>query len=74
MTRGKLITPVTLKVDDRLREALDREQRARENETGIALSRSITIRLLLEESLGLRPSAKNTSGTDATVAAGARVS
>lgn len=61
MTRGKLIKPVTLKIDDALREALDREQRARENAAGIALSRSITIRLLLEEVLGLRPAPKTAS-------------
>lgn len=56
--RGKLVTPVTLKVDDQLREALDREQRAREQKTGIALSRSMTIRVLLEECLGLRVTTK----------------
>ena len=60
--RGKLITPVTLKVDDRLRDALDREQRAREQETGIALSRSMTIRVLLEEVLGLRPATTKQEG------------
>ncbi len=54
MTRGKLDTSVAVRVDDTLREALDREQRRRETELGVALTRARMVRLLLEEHLGLR--------------------
>lgn len=55
MSRGKLDTSVTVRVDDSLREAIDREQRRRESETGVALSRAVIVRLLVEERLHLKP-------------------
>lgn len=55
MTRGKLDAVVTTRVDDALRDAIDREQRRREAETGHAYTRAVIVRLLVEERLGLRP-------------------
>ena len=54
-TRGKLDAVITTRVDDELRDALDREQRKRESETGHALTRAVLVRHLVEERLGLKP-------------------
>lgn len=52
--RGKLVIVLTIKCDEALAAALDEEQRDREVQTGVPLSRSVVGRLLLEERLGLR--------------------
>lgn len=51
MSRGKLLAYVAVRIDDHLREAIDGEQRRRERELGVPLTRALTVRLLLEEAL-----------------------
>lgn len=52
--RGKLLKTITMRCDEQLAAAIDREQRARERASGVPLSRGVLARLLVEEALGLR--------------------
>lgn len=56
--RGKLTATVTMRCDEELLRRLDEEQRRRERELGVPLSRGVLIRLLIEERLGPRPDAR----------------
>lgn len=52
----KYTCTLTIKCDEQLLEAIDAFQRAREAELRMPLSRSLTVRQLLEERLGLHRS------------------
>lgn len=58
--RDKLTVSVTIKCDAKLAAEIERVQQARERALGLPLSRSLVVRLLLEECLGIREPATRT--------------
>lgn len=63
--RGKFDETLTMRCDELLMERIEQEMRRREAVSGVPLSRSVMARILVEEALGIRPSAcarANTAG------------